>query len=674
MRPPLSLVPALPAALGISVGIALAAQAPAWAICTMSIICCGISFAFRKHFVAYTSLMATIGSLLWLCSQEEPLPDRYLNRKALIEGKIMSTDIIDAGYTAIISVDRVDGNYVSPTKCYVRISDFLPSPPQQGDRASFTGNITAIPSSPDIPGDAFHPAWLLRNGINYRIFYLPSTWSRVSPPSGLYALANTMRDGMFRAIVNSPVEGTTAAFLIATILGNDYFLSDTITSSYRSAGTAHVLALSGMHVATLAMMVILLFFPLRALRRGFFYGLFLVMLLAWMYALATGLSPSVVRATVMLSVMIIASMMQRESSPFNALCIAAVVILAFSPHSLFSPGFQLSFSAVVTILIFNQVIPAALRRHRIRYYLVSLAFLPVAAMIGTGLVSAYHFHIFPWSFLGGNIIMALVFPLMLSGGFILMLLTVGGVIVRPLGAVLDSTLSVTDCCIDWLATHCTALKVAEFTAWAFVPYAIAVFFLAMALYRRQSEQPYRWSLVVSAYALVMTGVTAGCVRGPQSSRTAYLAGGSRPIMLVCQHQSVSAIALPSQSSDQSLTDLVRTRYEGTARIYGCDSINLLLDGSSAGDCSVTLPYIQIGHKVIRIFDGNVVTRSHTAVNYAVVTQQYRHPLNLVIEACHPDTIVITGDIAPSRRVKLKKECGDTIPCIDLHHRTLKIPF
>lgn len=663
-------MPALPAALGIIAGIALSAALPAWAIFAAAASGCIACFLFGKQFAAYTALMAVIGSLLWICSQDEPLPQGYLDRKADIEGKMLSVDRRDDGYAAVISVDKIDGNSVRPTKCHVRISDFLPDPPRQGCRASFSGNISAIPLEPDVPGDAFHPAWLLRNGINYQIYYLQSTWMKLSPPSGLDALANAMRDGMFRAIVNSPVDGSTAAFLIATILGDDYFLSDATTDSYRSAGTAHVLALSGMHVATLAMMVMLLLFPMRAMRRGYFYGLGLVMLLAWLYAIATGMSPSVVRATVMLSVMIAASMMQRESSPFNAVCIAAVAILAFSPHALFSPGFQLSFCAVITILIFNRLIPARLRRRRIACYVLTLALMPVAAMIGTGLLSAYHFHIFPWSFIGGNIIMALAFPFMLTGGFILMLLTMAGINCPPLGTALDGILSVTNQCIAWLSSHFSAIHVAEFTAWAFLPYAIAVAFLAITAYRHHSEQPYRWSLAVSVCALVLTGITAGCSRTQVAPNAAYLVKGSQPMMLMCRHGSVSALSLSPQLTGGSLSSLLNHRYDGTARLYGCDSVTLLNPGSG----SIATAYLAIGDKTIRVFDGGAVTRSATQAHYALVTQQYRHGISLIVEACHPDTIVITGDIAPSRRLKLKRECGDTIPYIDLRHRTLKIPF
>lgn len=120
-----------------------------------------------------------------------------------------------------------------------------------------------------------------------------------------------MHDAMFNAIVRAPIDGPTASFLIATILGNDYFLSDDTLDAYRTSGTAHVLALSGMHVATLVMLSMLLLFPLSLIKRGRQYGQVALILLVWCYALATGLSPSVTRAATMLSVMALASIMQR---------------------------------------------------------------------------------------------------------------------------------------------------------------------------------------------------------------------------------------------------------------------------------------------------------------------------------------------------------------------------
>ncbi len=671
MRPPLSLMPALPAAVGIIAGISLSAVASPLIVGASAAVVSVVAFWRHKHYIAYTALMAMIGALLWHFSAEPPIDASFLERKTSISGTVKSAEMKDYGYACVVKIDKIDGASVSPATCYVQLRDFMPSPPRSGSKVAFSGTISAIPADPDIPGDAYHPSWLLRNGICHQIYYVPGTWMETDAPTGLCALANYMRASMFRAIVNSPISGASASFLIATILGDDYFMNEDTTLSYRQSGTAHVLALSGMHVAILAMLAMALLFPMRLINRGHIYGQSVIIPLAWLFALATGLSPSVVRASAMLSIVIFNRMMQRVSSPFNAVCIAAVLILAASPRSLFAPGFQLSFCAVISILIFNQIVPLKMRKHKFAFYIISLFMMPVAAIFGTGLLSAYHFHIFPLSFLFGNIVMALAFPLLLGGGFILMLLTMVGCKFAILGYFIDTLLSAANNCIGWISELVAALSIPFFSAWAFVPYALAAVFFALAIYRLRNGQPYRWSVAVFACALTVTVVTAGCSR-PTMSQAAYLTKGSQPMLLVCQKQSVSVMSLSPMIDDTQASLIAQRRFSATARLYGHDSIAMLRHSSVGGECQIEGNHLLIGDKLLRIFDGNSHTRSPMPVDYAVITQGFTRDIANVTAACSPDTIILCGDIPISRRKMLIKQCGDTIPCIDLYRRTVKI--
>ncbi len=662
----------MPAAIGIVTGIALSAAMPAWIACVAAIMCFVGCMLMGKHYPAYTALFAVIGSALWQLDRSPVIDDACLGHVSDITARVGSVEQRDYGYAVEVTTIKIDGKTVSQAKCMMQVRDFMPESPQPGSLVSFAGRITAIPDVPDVPGDAYHPSWLLRSGIRYQILYKQSTWHILEPASGITALADWLYGHMFRAVVNSPIDGSTASFLLAAMLGNDYFLCDDTMSMYRASGTAHVLALSGMHVATLSMIAVLLLAPLRLMRRGHIYGSVVLIALVWLYALVTGMAPSVMRAATMVSVALIASMMQRGSSPLNSLCIAAVVILAFSPRALFSPGFQMSFCAVLSILVFNQAIPAVLHRKRISYFIANMMFLPLAAMLGTGLLGAYYFHLFPWSFVLGNLVMSLAFPVILGGGFALMLITMAGLRCAWLGLLLDWTLSAVDHVIEWLAEHLDAISVPDFSAWAFVPYAVAFAFLALAAYRHRHEQPCRASATVASCAMALTFATAGCVRQQAPGQAAYLISGSHPLMLVCQPYSVAA--LPLDATDDFDFNQVQRRFGATARMYRCDSVSRMLGDTSLDRCSLTSLQIMLGATTLRVFDDKPIIRSPQHVHYAVITKEYPYDIATIASACNPDTIVLTGDIVASRRKKLNKQCDDTIPCVDLHLRTIKIPF
>ena len=139
-------------------------------------------------------------------------------------------------------------------------------------------------------------------------------------------------------------------------------------------------------------------------------------ILLWSYAAVTGLSASVTRATVMASVLLMASMLQRRHSPANALCLAAMLIMAFDPTALFTISFQLSFAAVAGILLFARLLNPTAPRRRIAHRLAGIVSVSLSAMLATGAISAYYFHTFPIYFLPANVAVAPLLPLLISGG------------------------------------------------------------------------------------------------------------------------------------------------------------------------------------------------------------------------------------------------------------------
>ena len=114
------------------------------------------------------------------------------------------------------------------------------------------------------------------------------------------------------------------------------------------------MALSGLHIGIITLILSLLLAPLDYLRlRKLRLCLTIVVLL--FYAALTGLSASVSRAVIMSTVTFIAFLVYRRNTPVNTLFLAAVLVLAISPFDLFDVGFQLSFMAVLFILIANSL-------------------------------------------------------------------------------------------------------------------------------------------------------------------------------------------------------------------------------------------------------------------------------------------------------------------------------
>lgn len=217
--------------------------------------------------------------------------------------------------------------------------------------------------------------------------------------------------------IASLMSGEEAGLARAMILGERMGLSRETSDNFSRSGTIHVLAVSGLHIGFLTGILMTLAALVRVPRRR---RIFLVATVLVFYAFVIGLTPSVTRAVIMAVVVLFAIYLQRRGSVINSLGFAALIILCFSPTQLFSPGFQLSFVAVLSIAFFYERLQRAVRRaHPLlveRPFLnsvMSVSLLTLAATLGTVPLCAYYFERVS---LAGVIVNLFVVPL--SGIFV----------------------------------------------------------------------------------------------------------------------------------------------------------------------------------------------------------------------------------------------------------------
>lgn len=135
----------------------------------------------------------------------------------------------------------------------------------------------------------------------------------------------------------------TVAVLRAMALGVSAEADDEIEDAFRNSGTLHVFAVSGLHVALLGAIVLVLLRQM-GVRRD--VSLWVVLFIVFAYAFVTGWRPSAARAAFMVAIYLSAVLLDRESSLQNSLGAAALLLLAVDSHQLFMPGFQLSFGVL----------------------------------------------------------------------------------------------------------------------------------------------------------------------------------------------------------------------------------------------------------------------------------------------------------------------------------------
>src|SRR4030095_8430301 len=213
-------------------------------------------------------------------------------------------------------------------------------------------------------------------------------------------IINPVREYSIKTIDNI-IGGDEGEYLKGLVLGEKSNISTEIKENFINDRVAHIIAVSGLNVAYVLIIIwaLLIFIPVKQN-----YKIFISILLLIFYMNLTGNTPSIVRATIMASVFLLARVFERKTNSYNVIAFAALVILLIAPRQLFDAGFILSFSAILSIIIFYPVIDkwlnsfswyANINSEKITgkslKFILALFFGTLAAQIGTLPITAIMF-------------------------------------------------------------------------------------------------------------------------------------------------------------------------------------------------------------------------------------------------------------------------------------------
>lgn len=280
-----------------------------------------------------------------------------------------------------------------------------------GQALTVFGTLTDFPS-PRNPGEFDYGRYLALKDINGVVHVDSLRAIGVSMERSVRSWFAVLRARLNRILEEH--HGTEAAgFLQGVVFGDRKGISPELKESFLKTGTIHILAVSGSNVALIAMMLYLLLGLVRVPKR------WVVILTAaglMMYMMITGAESSIVRATIMGCVIVIGTAMERRTDIFNSIAVAALFVLLIDPLQLFDVGFQLSFSAVLSIVLLYprlerlaDAIPEAFEEIRLFMPVWKLFAVSAAAQLGTLPFTAYYFErISLVSFLANIVVVPLV--------------------------------------------------------------------------------------------------------------------------------------------------------------------------------------------------------------------------------------------------------------------------
>ena len=250
------------------------------------------------------------------------------------------------------------------------------------------------------------------HGFTGRTFVASRKWQKIRVSLAQLSRLERMRltflkyrSSLLEKISSQSENADAYAVVAAMALGDKSALTQDLKDVYSVTGASHVLALSGLHLGIIYTLLSLFVFR----RRWQVLSQVLIILSVWAFVLLVGMSTSVVRSAVMLSVYALLSLGHRDRMSVNTLAFTAIVMLMISPMSLFDIGFQMSYMAVLSILLFMPLMAYVFREeylmsHRVVRWLWGMITVSLSAQIGTAPLIAYYFGRFSCYFLLTNFI------------------------------------------------------------------------------------------------------------------------------------------------------------------------------------------------------------------------------------------------------------------------------
>ena len=271
------------------------------------------------------------------------------------------------------------------------------------------------------PGAFDAQAFYKNKGLYYSA-YLGDDFLWIGQQKNGFHYLSDLRENLSQALAKH-LKGEAIPLAKALLLGDASTVPPSIKKDFSITGAIHVLAVSGMHIALFAQLLLFSlkpFSPWLSKRKA----LVLCFLFLWFYAFLTGLSPSVLRSVLMFTIVQAGVFIGRKAPDNHTLLFCGWIMIILDGNCLFDLGFQLSFLAVFGIINYQKTITSMVKtKHRLLSFFWEATAVAIAAQLFTLPIILYNFHTFPNYFLLANLLVVVLSAIAMYLGFAYLFLT-----------------------------------------------------------------------------------------------------------------------------------------------------------------------------------------------------------------------------------------------------------
>lgn len=419
-------VPVFRAVMPFLIAIILAINLPLlplWGLVVIFIIIFSLSFVLEKYVIVYPTrwirgiyltLLLFIAALCFTQSKVEINHPNHFSKlingktdclaKVISNGEVKNRTIKFDVKIVAVNKDSVFYKCAGKAIVYLPKSDSLSDHIQSGDLVLIKATFKRV-KPPVNPGQFNYSRFLYYKQFYHQAFVKPGQFEAIA--SSKYSLVDKTKHlkANIVLLLQDVIENKDeAAIASALLVGYKTELSNETRQSFASTGAMHVLAVSGLHVGIIFIVFSFLLRFIKRIKYGDWVFSIIIIGILWMYALLTGLSPSVSRAAVMFSFVAFGQNFRKNLNIFGSIITSLFVLLLNDPFLITQVGFQLSYAAVIGIVYLQPRINAWLHPPKVFKWLWDLSSVSVAAQMATFPLSLYYFNIFPIYFLVSNIV------------------------------------------------------------------------------------------------------------------------------------------------------------------------------------------------------------------------------------------------------------------------------
>lgn len=303
--------------------------------------------------------------------------------------------------------------------------------------------LTPVKSSGN-PGAFNYQQHCTFSQIGYQVYLQPKDFviCTGSETRGMQQLIFTWRQKVLNTLSAYIKGAKEKALAEALLIGYKDELDKDLVQAYSNTGVVHIIAVSGMHLGIIYLLLSRLVQPFRKKRSARWISAVMILAILWIFSLLAGAGPSVVRSAVMFSLMIIGDAFSKRSSVYNYLAASAFLLLCWNPFWLWDAGFQLSYAAVLSIVMFfKPVYNLLFVQNKLLDGIWKLNAVTISAQLLTLPFTIYHFHQFPNLFLLANLVAVPLSTILLIGEIILCAVSFIPMIAAPIGTVINLLIS-----------------------------------------------------------------------------------------------------------------------------------------------------------------------------------------------------------------------------------------